>query len=726
MFKSLKSGLVVAAVLAGAVAGVPAQAAVEPAASDSVEVIVVTAQRRAEKVTDVPASITAVTGATLDALGVKSVDQLANLVPGLSFSNTGPIPVFSIRGITLNDYGFTNESPIALYVDDIYMAAPGSASSQMFDIDRVDVLRGPQGTLFGRNATGGLIQVVSKKPTADVEGEASIQYGSYNQVVATGALGGPISDRFRVRAAFTYDRDDGWQKNVVTNTRQAKTDVWAARVIADLDVTSRLSAETNVHGGIQDNVTPGYYNRGEFDPLSFAPCATADILANACVSPFGSRDPNPNPRTVYSDVANPPNRNTTLGASETLTYTADDYTVTSISAYEFSDKYYMEDSDGSPDPLIQSSNTVKRSQYSQELRLNGQTERMRWVVGGFLFYESERDGFVTLQQIVPLYGTYGNQDQYFQSSHSAAMFGQVDYDLAPDVIATGGLRYTSERKSLTISDDFAAPTFVDHDRASADRLTWKAGLQWHFQPDWLLYANVSTGFKSPASNTTLIFQGGGIAAKPEKDTNYEIGVKGEAFDHRLQISAAGFYLAYRDFQLITIPPGSTGATSVLLNAKSATIYGVDGEINAVPVDDLTLNLSGTWLHTRSDSPGLFIGSFPVTGAQLAYSPQWSVKGFARYDWEFASMGVLSPHLDFSYNSRAQSQPVADPLAVIPSHLLLNAGLRFAPAGSNVALDAFIDNLTDKEYINYAGDFSGYNILQWGRPRTFGIRLSTRF
>lgn len=716
--------LTVAALVAGAT--LPAWAQTAPSDSVGHQEIVVTAQRREQKLIDVPESISAETGVDLARRGALNAVQLADIVPGLTYSNNGTIPVFAIRGVTLNDYGLANESPIAIYVDDVYMAAPSTAADQLFDMSRVEVLRGPQGTLFGRNATGGLVHLISNKPTRDFEGEASIQFGSYDQVVVGAAMGGPINDRLRARAAFTYDRDEGWQYNATLNSRQAKTNTWASRIIIDFDMESSLLSETNVHGSAQNNLSQGYYNRGEFDPVKHSTCQVEAILANACVSPFGSRDPDPRPGTVYSDFAGPHNKVSSFGVGETLKYTGNGFTVTSITGFETSDKAYEEDSDGSPDPLIATDSAVVRTQYSEEVRANGSHGPARWVLGAFFFHEVAEDGFVSLLQIVPLAGTYGNQNQYFDNTTSAAAFGQIDYDLTRTLTFTVGGRYTSETKHLTISDDFAAPTYVDHGSAATNIVTWRTGLEWRLKPAWMVYANVSTGFKSQAFDTSLVLQGGAVAANPETDINYEIGSKAEFLDRHVQLSADLFYLSYSNFQLITIPPSATTATSELLNANGATVYGAEAELDARPARDLTLGLSATLLDTKINAPGLFIGPYPVTGAHLAYSPEVSVKGDVRYDADFRGSGTLSPHFDFVYNSLAESQIILDPLTKIPSYFLVNLGVRYVPPNSRFAIDIFIANLTDRSYVSYAGDFYGYNILQWAKPRTIAVRLSTNW
>jgi len=656
---------------------------------------------------------------------ILKINTFDSASPG-DYANTGPIPVFSIRGVTLNDFGPANESPIAVYVDDVYLAVPNAATGQMFDVSRIEVLRGPQGTLFGRNATGGLVQIVSNKPTTTWQGNASVQYGSYDQVVLQGAIGGPITDRLRVRLAGTFDHDNGWQYNEVTGTRLAATRSYAARLLVDYDITDSLTSETNVHVARQNNITPGYYSRGEYDPATGDLCSAGQILANACSSPGGARVANPRADRASSDIAKPINYFRNYGARETLKFKGESVNITSVTGYESNKKYYEEDSDGSPDPVFFSITAANREQFSQELRLDGAVGHLRWLAGAYYFHEKLSNGLTSLPQFIPLYGTYGNQTEYYGSTDSGAGFINGDYDISSTVTVTAAGRLSTEKKKLTISDDFGTPTFIDNVSAKTTRFTWKLGAQWKFQPDWMAYANVSTGFKSPAFNVMLIFEGGALASQPEKDINYEIGIKGAAFDRKLQLSVAAFYLDYKDFQIITIPPGTGNVSTQLVNADKATIYGLDFETHAKPIHGLDISFSGTLLHNKIKSPGLFISGLPLDGAQVPYSPKVSLKGAVSYEFELGAAGTLRPYADAVYNSSSQSIPVLNPITGINAYTLIGAGLSFKPAHSPVSVDAFVENLTNKNYSTFVGDLGGYNIVQWGKPRTWGVRLSTQF
>lgn len=328
--------------------------------------------------------------------------------------------------------------------------------------------------------------------------------------------------------------------------------------------------------------------------------------------------------------------------------------------------------------------------------------------------------------LIPFFGTYGIQNQFSQTTEAGAGFAQVDYDILSNLTVTGGIRYSKEKKTLLISDDFATPTYTNFERATASRVTWKAALNWKFVPDWLVYASVSTGFKSPAFNTTLSVDGGSKPAAPEKSTNYEIGIKGQTADRKLQISSAIFHTEYRDFQVVTIPDNAVVSTTVLLNADGAKIWGAELEVNARPVSGLTLNASATYLDTKIESPGLLIGNIPLDGKRLTRSPRWALKWFGTYEFDTAGAGRFGVRVDGSYQSAMESQLNNGPASHIRPYALVNAGVNWSPDGNRYRLELFVDNVFNKAYTTYQYILSDVNALQWGRPRTWGIRASAHW
>lgn len=694
-----------------------------------VDEIVVTAQRREEKAIDVPLAVAAVSGTRLKSLGVQQGTDLVKVIPDLTFVDAGPIPKLAIRGISLNDFGDSNESPIAVYVDDVYIASPAAPLAQFFDVDHVDVLRGPQGTLFGRNAEGGLVQIVSTKPGSTYGGDLSLQLGSYGQVIATGGFNIPFSDQIRTRTAFIYNDDDGWQSDPITHTRYGSTNAVAVREIIDFDISPRWTNELSGNFSDSHNVDPALGFRGALNPTTGAVCAIGQVFANQCVNNVGMYDPNPNPHVVYSQVPKPLTVIQSEGVADTLHYHGDGFNISSITAYQVTDKNHEFDEGGSGnDTDGYTIYAANRAQFSQEVRLDGETGPLKWDVGGYYFNEALTNGFVTIPYLVPIIGTDGIQDEFNQTTNAIAGFGQIDYTIIPNVTLTSGLRYTDEDKKLNISNDFSNPLFVNHEVAKTDRLTWKEGANWRFTPGWLTYFSVATGYKSPAFDTSFVGAGGAAPSLPETDISYEVGVKGETPDHNIELTADAYYNDYTNFQLVGTPPGSVGyaAVTVLTNAKQATIYGLEADITAHPIENMLINVSADYLHTRINSPGLLFGGLPITGDPLALSPEYGIKGLISYDWKIPGIGTITPRLDGRYQSASyDSFPTAMDVEITP-YTVLDAGVAWTSPDDRYKVELLVDNLLDTHYYTYTNFYLGVDVINWGKVRTGAIRFSTKF
>src|SRR5579859_931816 len=621
--------------------------AAEPATGDVLEEVLVSAQRREQNIMDVPVSVSALSGEVLQSLGFNNMTQVASQVPGLSFADTGPTTIFAIRGVALNDYSDSNESPVAVYVDDVYLGTLAGHQGQLFDLERVEVLRGPQGTLFGRNATGGLVHFISKKPTDAFDANLSIDTGNYGRRIVEGAVGGGIVSRVRGRIAFKYNDDDGWQVNQTLNTRQAKTDVWAVRGILDIDLADHLTLELNSHFSHENNISPGYGVRGTLNPSNpFNPdgslnrCSDAAILASQCVTALGFRDPNPDPTRIYSDVLHPRLDIETKGVIGTLKYDLGAVELTSITSYEQADKYYQEDADGSAERLFQVNYNIDAHQLTQELRAGGHYGRGHWVAGLFYYNDTRDHGLIQAPLLIPEFGTLGDQNEYSQRTKSWAAYGQADYQLLDPLTLTLGTRYSSDKKDLTITDDFAAPSFINHEHADTSKVTWKGALDWRFLPDWHTYASVATGFKSPAFNVSLVLDGGAAPVGSETITTYEIGLKGTAWNDTVRFAVSTFYSDYRDLQAVVIPANQAGApVSEFVNVPAARIYGAEFEASARPLQGLKTSLGLSLLHTQLQAPGIFIGETPIDGHRLGESPQAVLNGIVSYERALGATGL---------------------------------------------------------------------------------------
>lgn len=699
--------------------------------------IVVTAQRREERLINAPVVVSAVSGSTLTQLGVREATQLNNVVPSLEIADPGTIPKVAIRGVSLNDFGYANESPIAFYTNDVYFGTPLSPLGQIFDINRVEVLRGPQGTLFGRNATGGLIQIITAKPTKDFSGSVSFQYGSFDQVIVEGHQNIPLSDTVRTRTAAIFNRDKGWQKSVINGARFAKTHAWSIRETIDIDLSESITNSLLAHYGKKDGQNSVVAFRGTQDPTTGALCSIENVLANLCVTSTGLRNPNPNPRQVYSSQTERPNILETWGVDNTLKYSATTFNLTSVTAYESTKAFSAGDVGGLPNSLLIDAYFAKRKQFSQELRADGEFGQFKWVAGAYYFHENLPYGLVTSPGLVPLVGTifFGQvlQNEFKQKTKSIATFGQVDYDVLPSLTLTGGIRYSHEKKTLTITDTLSNPNPVfppETYSPTSNVVTWKAGAKWQVQKGLMVYANVATGFKTAAFNTSLVSPTGAAPARPEKNTNYELGIKGETPDRRLQASIVAFYTDYREMQTITFRPGTFTAT--LFNIPKARIHGLEAEVTARPFDGLSLDGSISILDTKVIAPGVAVAGVPINGMHLSLSPKFSAKGGIRYDYDTGSMGTISPWVHVSYRTKTWAALPTSLADEFPGYTLMDVGITWASPDKKWAVDLLAQNATDKAYytnnglLNLGPALGAIDFVRFGEPRRYSARLTVKW
>ena len=358
------------------------------AANAQIEEVVVTAQKRTESVQEVPLTVTAFDTDAIHAAGLQNVEDVAALVPNLQLQDNGVLARFSMRGINLNSLSDASESPIAIYNDGVYLGSSSNFRASLFDLERIEVIRGPQGTLYGRNATGGLLNFISKEPTDEFEGFASIQYGRFNELIAEGAVGGPIGDNVRARISVKGDIDNGYQTNVVDGSDWAETDSISGRFQLAIDLSNDIEVLFNIHGFDTDNISPGYGlfgNRDPSDPALLTMCSIDRIFSNDCVDETGERGTG-KPTKIQSSNQPPDNNREQYGGFVRITWNVNDnVTVTSLTAYEDISKDHNEDGEGSISQELTVGAEAEYDQWSQELRLNGAYDAFDWVARDLLF-----------------------------------------------------------------------------------------------------------------------------------------------------------------------------------------------------------------------------------------------------------------------------------------------------------------------------------------------------
>jgi iron complex outermembrane receptor protein len=735
-----------------------------------VENVVVTAQKRSQKAQDVPITITVLDSKALRRLDVRSSDELAEYVPSVQIampSGRGNQPLINIRGIGLNDTNTNNAGPNGVYVDEVYQASPAGQTFQTFDLSRVEVLKGPQGTLYGRNTTGGAINYVTNKPTDEFAASEDIQYGSFNTVSTESMVNGQIAPHVDGRLAVQYTYSDGYFKDLTDgNTTNGNNDL-AYRGEVAADVSDDLSLLFNFHGGNVNRRPDEYKQVGVLDGALGGMCADDQILGGQCTDVYGYKAP----KGFYEGYYNRDQNLyiNALGGSVRADWRLGDITLTSLTAWETSHKLHPEDTDAEPYNLIQINYGVKSTDITQELHATGGGETYHWLVGVYALNEhlTQDQPIVLLEdinQVVgPLIGdpVIGNglaeraRTLNGQFTESYAAFGQSDFQLFPGARLTLGGRLTYEHKTFDAFSQasfqengvFPAPTTLyDINENIANRAgSYRAAFDYKLLPAVLTYVSISTGFKSAG------FNGGFLAndvpdaleqlkpIKPEYITAYETGFKSDFLDQRLRFNAAAFYYSYRDeqtYNLIQAPSsgGAVGALplTVLTNAPTATIKGAEFEIDATPVKHLTTSVSLSFLDARLGRFVSDVGSGPVqnlSGNQLPNAPRFNAIMQADYAYPLPRGDVVDLSSVLSYRSHQFFESNNDPLVAQNGYWLVDARLSYDTADKHWEVAAIGKNLAGQKFLNFSNDLtSGLGLIEEivGPPRYVGGELLYRY
>jgi iron complex outermembrane receptor protein len=746
------------------------QPAAEPQAepADTVEEIVITTQKRAQNLQDVPISVTALTGDEIAKLGIAESVDIAAQTPGLKIgfpSGETNTPAIFLRGVGLNDYNANSNGSVGWYMDEVYISQVTAQNFQLFDLERVEVARGPQGTLYGRNTTGGLVSFISKKPDHEErEGYFTASYGKWDAVKLEGAYGGPITDSLAGRLSLAYNRADGYIDNEFPGGH-LNNDVnnWAGRFALSWEPSETVDVLFNLHGAQNRSLSAQYEHQGTLDPSgSGAPCTRAQIDSDVCVDALGYRDTRNDERGEYNkegdlDVD-------TFGTFLKADIEIGELTLTSLTAYEWVDKLFQEDTDASPNQLIEIDYVNDGWELTQELRLASDGENYHWQAG--LYYLKERvrvdnflDLFRTLRPLVesidPIAypggfdpgGTatesspgagdgapiFFSKTHYSQETESAAVFGQLDYDFTDQLRATIGGRFTWEARDFAEDVQFQEPTFSaplfslkDH----VDFKEWSAkfGLDYRPVEDLLLFASASRGFKSGGFSGAFAFDPAELPPfDPETIWAYELGAKWDLFAKRLRLNAGFFYYDYNDLQVFTTVNVSPSVIITILdNAGTAQIYGSEIELEATPFAGLYIALGAEFLHTEL-TRYTNVAGIDYTGNELVFAPGVSLNGRISYERPVAE-GSLILQTDFNYQDRVYFETANDPVLSQGSYGVWNVRIAYSFQEGRYETAVFGRNLLDRDYLTSAFPLSGFgfNEQMWGHPRTFGVEGTVHF
>jgi iron complex outermembrane receptor protein len=770
-----------AASAAGAGPGDTVAAPAAPAAAqDTLNDIIVTAQRKEERLQDVGISVTALSSNQLQEMAVTNATDLVRAVPSLklnAFSSSAV--VWNVRGVSQNDYGDQQEPPVAVYQDDSYSSSINTASFPTFDLARVEVLRGPQGTLFGRNATGGAIQFISNKPTKEFEGYATETIGSFNKHIYEAAVSGPLLDNLQGRLAGIKDDDSGY----ITDVAPGEANFGASRHYALRGMLAWQPVEgTNVGLTLRYLRAPHERSGGAY---GFQPACPNANLQGAIVGPnqlcpfWGNTVPGSDGNNYRNDAITPSrggNPWTTaasgspalgalgIGADQHGALGTDrrswdsalridskigEYDLVSITDYQYWTKNYLEDDDSSPqqDSNFYINNRV--SQISQELRASHDFGNHDLTVGlfGMHIVGHYVGGFpISFIGYVP-------SVRYSEDTKSYAGFAQDEWKFADQFKLIAGLRYWHDERiasyygftpadpSLNTQPDVTIifnthqvfPGGSDLTPADADKnysgVTGRLELDYKPSENVLYYLSYNRGGKSGGFtfSTGTPFAPGqvaflnGMPYKPEVLTAYEAGAK-VTLNDTTAINASFYHYSYNNYQAFA----QVGTTQTLVNLH-AVANGLEIELNSRPIQGLTLQLSPTFEQSRVYH--ILLPDFvSIVNHDLPQAPHFSLNASANYDFPLGT-GTGSVGTDVSYQGHTCFTILCAPVENEGAYAVAGGRIGYKPAGGHWEFNSFVHNMFERAYRQYAFDasqFSGVALGVYAPPRTWGVTATYRF
>lgn len=708
-----------------------------------VQDVIVTAQKRSERLQDVPIAVTAITAETIQNRRTLDLVDLSNQAPGLQIKSddNGANPRIFIRGVGVNDFNPATNSAVGIYADGVYVASPLAQRLAFFDLQQVEVLRGPQGTLYGRNTTGGAINVTSKLPGNEPEADLSAEYGRFNSVNVQGGASIPlIADKLSVRVAGLYQRDDGYTLNRLTGHYGNNTNRWALRGTVHFTPTANVTDNLVVSTGRSTGGSIWAYNR----PLLTEPyqsdsfCAPALYGTDQCMTFMGYTNPSKNLyQGDYSFEGK--DRVNLLTVSNTLTIDLGAASIVSVTGYQHASRNDQEETDASPIPTITASYIARQNTFSQELRLqsNGHTP-LRYVIGAYYAHDYLNNN--SAYNVLPLLasddpaadaaqgiGIFGWP--LTQKVDSYAAFGQLDYDVTDKLTLTGGLRYSADHKDFHYVSEAAnglVPIFTYDGSKTFNSFTGKVGVQYRLTPSANIYASYNRGAKSGG-----FFSGqtGNIAdIGPYKDETvnaYEVGAKTDWLNHTLRANISAFYYDYKNLQVYTTVEDGLITRQLFTNASAARIYGGELELQMTPTRGLKVSLNGAYLNaTYRDFKS---AGNDYSGNTLPSAPKVSVQGAV--DWQHETpLGTLVANTSLSFRSKVFFDTSNDARLTDQARAFVDARLGIRVARDRLEIGVWGKNVFNETNISDMTPIPtlGFDVFSVGPPRTYGLYLKARY
>jgi iron complex outermembrane receptor protein len=759
-----------------------------PAGDQGLEEIIVTADKRSESINKVPLAITALSGNALQDQNIHSVEDLALVVPGLTYAaSLLDTPVYSLRGVGFYETTLAAYPDVSIYVDQVPLPFPVLTQNVGLDLERVEVLKGPQGVLFGQNSTGGAINYIAAKPTDKPEAGFDFGYGRFNDTRVDGFVSGPVADTLNARFAFQTEQMGPWQHSYNTPTEQTNGSISrsAARLLLDWEPTDKLKFEFNANGSVDrsEPIAPQLIGVSLQAPDS--PVNGPFLLAYP-------HAPNNAEAADYSLLNKPRSNNSQYQFSLRGDYTpGGDLTITSITAYV----HYLRDENvefGGVSVNTANSSNLGDEELSldfaninsifQELRVaNSNSDALRWVAGAnfehssvyeFNLYDysgsSEADSpGVAASLTRNLTNTPFYSDQLMKNY---ALFGNVDWDVSRQVTVTAGVRLNKSDRHAKICTQGGYGGGVDQafdhlmsalhggavfpplsaaDCVTLDPVTllsvrqgfisdldeknasWRTGINYKPTDNALLYVNVTKGYKAgsfPMLSASTSYQY--LPVKQESVLDYEGGFKASFFDHSLQLNGAGFHYDYTNKQIRTqtVQP-IFGILNNLQNVPKSKVDGGELQLAWMPLHGLQLTAAATYLAAKVIE---FVGTNAdgirqdYAGSAVPYSPKWSTNATADYDWDLSSALIASVGLTAAQRSLSYATVGPTPIDRISPYTLLDARASVRTLDGKYRIEVYGKNVTNRFYWDNVSHPYDTVVRYAGMPETWGITFSARF
>lgn len=673
--------------------------------------IIVTARKRAESIQDVPVSITAFDAAAIERNNITSIDKIAQYSPNVMLVPISIAPTAlaaTIRGIGNFNQEPSQDPPIAISIDGVYIAQVSGSLLGVFDAEQVEVLRGPQGTLQGRNSPGGAINVTSRRPGDTLAMRLDGSYGNYNDVQIKGAIDVPIVEgKVAAKAAVFYENHDGYSRNITTGERLSEKDSRAARLGLLLTPNEDLSIYLTADYTRDKSSQPGLRYMG----------ITPELNPLACTV-HGFCQPNPKRTSTLNYTV--PNDLESYGFSSNIDWSFSNMTLTSITGYRYSDEHQYADVDATPfDIFHQEDRNVTAKQWSQELRLASDNMgpsvagNLDWVVG--LYYLHSTFDMSALQHLLGGAPRFSARDQKLDSY---AIFGQASFYITDAWSISAGGRQSWDDKSLTATPvNSPSGTF----EASFDNLSLDAGTELRLTRDAMVFARFAQGYRSGGINGAASNLAAVTPYEPEKVNAYELGVRSEWLDRRLTLNITGFWMDYTNLQRNVIHTDANDNVLVTIgNQGKARMKGVEVDLVVRPTDNIGVSVSYGYLDAK------YIDE-DFRDLDVMYAPNHQIN--VGFDWtiplpnddKILVAGNLSMKSEYNVNSDTLS------IGRQGSHALADGSITYSLADDRYSIGVYGKNIFNNYYKQFAVDTGGFsNWILEGPPRTYGVRVTARF